>query len=118
MIVSNIERVTLADVGIKIGKKDLRSIRKWCNMNDVDIIRDGRNSFVIQTEFEFALDKNIIKHFNEKYGEQGNEIYLLHREKNFNEILKLKTQAKTIKQNTHYKPQGNSAKEFLKSFNV
>ena len=48
------DRIYLHDVLVKINKKDIRSVLKWCEDNDVNVISDSSGKFIIQSEFNAA----------------------------------------------------------------
>jgi hypothetical protein len=81
-----VERIYLKSIGALINRKDIRSIRKWCNSHNLFIYRDFSGEFIYKNEFELANDKPLIQRLQERFKENWlmyyqaysrNELYLM-----------------------------------------
>ena len=52
-----IERIYIQEILQFIRKSDRRSVYAWCKRNQLNIIRDGRDEYVIKEEFELAYNR-------------------------------------------------------------
>ena len=57
-------RLLLKELLEKLGYLDLRSVRKWCAKNGVFVFRQGKEEFVIESEFKKAVEIPFINNLN------------------------------------------------------
>lgn len=105
------DRIYLHDVLVKINKKDIRSVLKWCDDNYVNVISDSSGKFIIRSEFELAFNRPIIELYKKKYGDRWLEVYNLSRENN---LHLMESSNDSPKSNKSYKPISREAQDFLK----
>ena len=105
------DRIYLHDVLVKINKKDIRSVLKWCEDNDVNVISDSSGKFIIQSEFNAAYNKPIREVYKKIYGDQWLEVYDLSKEDKLHLLESSDDSPKSIKS---YKPISREAQDFLK----
>ena len=101
----------LDEIRSMLNYKDLRSVKHWCNKNDVFIISQGNMQFVNKNEFVLALYKPFIAKLKTKHKNwkavfenflKGDMVSLLEDSED---------QQKTI---STYKPKAAVEKSFLK----
>jgi hypothetical protein len=61
-------RIPIHEARKKLPYKDRRSFKRWCDNNGVEILSDnGSNKrYILQEEFEEALERKGIEHLNNK----------------------------------------------------
>jgi hypothetical protein len=59
--------------------KDPRSVRRWCDKNNVFIIKQGKQECVSQISFEEAFNKPLIVNLKNQYGGDWEEVYKMHQ---------------------------------------
>ena len=66
-------RISLQDAGVILGYSSLRSVRRWCKLQGLEIFSypKSRKKFVLKPEFETALLQIAIPHLKSRYGESG-----------------------------------------------
>jgi len=87
-----------------INKKDLRSIRKWCVKNRLQIYKDSSGEFVNENEFEIAYNLPIVTRLKEEYGDCWQEYFKLYQTGKLYEVLSFKSSV-SMKE-SRYNPKG------------
>lgn len=105
-----LERIYIKDLTIKLNCKDIRSVKNWCNKNDVAILCDiGSNKrYVIKEEFEAKYMKQSVQYIQQKYGKSKLPEFLQSTMNFFSEYQQAKSHQKS-----EYKPKGQNEMEFL-----
>ncbi|OFY97878.1 MAG: hypothetical protein A3K10_15290 [Bacteroidetes bacterium RIFCSPLOWO2_12_FULL_31_6] len=62
--------------------KDLKAVRSWCTDHDVLIIKQGKNEFVIESEFESVFEKPFVDKLKRKFGGGWEDAYRLYKDGN------------------------------------
>ena len=109
---NGLDRIYLHDVLPKINKKDIRTVIRWCEENDVNIFSDISGKFIIRSEFEFAYNRPVIELYKERYGNNWLQVYDLCKENN---LHLLESSDNSTKSNNSYQPISQEAQEFLKN---
>lgn len=104
-------RIYLQDVLLKINKKDIRSVIKWCEDNDVNVFSDSSGRFIIVSEFEFAYDRPIIDLYKKRFGGSWLNVYSLAKENNLHLLDVQDSMSRSV---GHYEPVSREAHAFLK----
>lgn len=94
-----------------LNRRDLRSIRKWCTKNNVDIIKDITGEFVIQQDFDLAYNSPIIKKLMGQYGPEWQSYYQYYLTDEVYKIVEIGT-SRTEK--VRYVPKGSIAMQHIK----
>ncbi len=105
----NIE--TLADL---LNFKDPRSVRRWCEKNNVFIIKQGKQECVSQISFEEAFNMPLIINLKNKYGSDWDVVYKIHQEGDVVGLANLKKDPTSIQRK--WKPSGPVEAYYLKIF--
>jgi len=109
-----------------LGRKDPRSIRKWCDRNNVLIVDDGTNSFVNQADFEIAYNKPITEILKKQHPDDWEQHYRYYNEGNINGLIRMRHNNHpspirpvndiNINRVKKYVPGTQSSKKLLKEF--
>jgi len=68
---SRVKRLYLADI-VKynlINRCDLRSIRKWCKSNNVEIIKDTSGEYVVEAEYNLAYNLPVLQKLKKQFAD-------------------------------------------------
>lgn len=76
------EILTIEELLEPLGLTDIRSVRAWCDKNDVLIIKQAKNEFVIESEFILAYERPCINNLKKKFGDDWEQVYKLYKEGN------------------------------------
>jgi len=57
------KRLLLKELLEQLGYVDVRSVRKWCAKNGVFVFRQGKEEFVVKSEFKKAVEIPFINNF-------------------------------------------------------
>lgn len=109
---TGLNRIYLQDLLGKINKKDIRTAKKWCDDNDVNVFTDKSGKFVIRSEFDLAYNRPIIEMFKKRYGNNWLKVYDLAKENN---LHLLEPSNNAPESNLNYKPTSREAQDFLKN---
>jgi hypothetical protein len=112
LIKNGLGRIYLKDILMMINKKDIRTVGKWCERNDVTVFQDCSGKYVIESEFNVAYNKPVIEEFKRKYGKEWNKFYM--RAEKGNLHLSLAEEQKMIAQK-RYQPKSKWSQEILGS---
>ena len=110
---NGLTRIYFKEILPRINKKDKRSVNNWCRKNNVEIFKDCSGEFVIQAEFEQAINRPIVTRFKQKYGENWVQVYELAKE---NKLYLVEENNKEVWSSNNYKPQSQASIDFLKEF--
>lgn len=68
---------SLKEISKILGFKDIRTVRKWCIKNEVQILNDPGNrwNYVITAEFEAARYRQMIHYLKRKYGNKWTDAF-------------------------------------------
>jgi hypothetical protein len=94
--------------------KDPRSVRRWCEKNNVFIIKQGKQECVSQISFEEAFNKPLIINLKNKYGSDWDVVYKMHQEDDVVGLANLKKDPTSIQ--TKWKPSSPLEAYYLKRF--
>lgn len=97
----------------QINKKDIRSVATWCRKNNVEIFQDSSGKFVIEAEFDHALNRPIITRYKQKYGENWVQVYELAIE---NKLYLADENNEKISTSTRYKGKCVESEKFFNEF--
>jgi len=112
-LIAIMQRMTFSMVGEYLGKKDHRTIKKWCVKHDVYFDQDDSgNYFVIQREFLFKANSKPEKALQDKYGDNWIEGLkaTIDRNRDVPEVT-------TLLRKKKYKPQTPEAENFGEKWN-
>ena len=97
--------------------KDLRTMKKWCRENKVEIFSDntGRR-YLYRLQFEYALERPLVRYLKKEYGKEWYKAYLSYKQHDIRMLVELEEGNKnpTLYPND-YKPKGIHEKKFLQS---
>lgn len=65
-----------------LGLTDIRSVRAWCDKNDVLTIKQAKNEFVIKSDFKLAFELPFINKLKRKFGDDWEQVYNLYKDGN------------------------------------
>ncbi|MCW3085085.1 MAG: hypothetical protein JWP12_2451 [Bacteroidetes bacterium] len=91
---------------------DLRAVRKWCNKNDVFIIKHGKNEFVFETDFKIVWERPFINKLKATFGDDWKSVYQLHKDGNI-PALDILHNIPDVKYKT-YKPAAKGSENYKK----
>jgi hypothetical protein len=107
-----IGRTYIKAIGELIGRKDLRSIRRWCNKNHLQIYKDYSGEFVIENDLELAFEKPLILKLKEKYGNAWIDYYQAYKKNELINMLEFGCDIKNVK--SDYIPKGQFAARIIR----
>ena len=110
---NGLARIYLKEILQKINKKDKRSVRTWCQKNNVEIYKDSSGEFVIEAEFNFAFNQPVIKRYKTKYGEHWVKMYELSLE---NKLHLAESSQERVSTAGRYTPRSKASSNFLNEF--
>ncbi len=102
-----------------LGYSDLRAVRKWCEQNNVLIIKQGKCEFVIEVNFNEAYEKPFINTLKKKFGDEWETVYRLYKDGNIPALNTLKEIKKPRIESTFTssgQTGGEVYKKYLKEF--
>ena len=102
-----VDRLYLTNLLTLINRQDIRTARKWCKRNRVNIYKDMTGEFVYKVEFDLAYDLPLIQDLQLKHGTQWKEVYSLYKSGNIVDKIVFTSEALQIKS---YNPKGKVAK--------
>ena len=102
-----IGRTYIKSIGELIGRKDLRSIRRWCVKNHLQIYKDYSGEFVIENDLELAFEKPLILRLKEKCGDAWIDYYQAYKKNELINMLDFGCDTKNVK--SDYIPKGKFA---------
>jgi hypothetical protein len=100
-----IPRIYLKKVAELINRKDERSVRRWCNKNNLVIYKDSSGHFVYQNDFDLAYDLPIILSLKTQYGDDWSEFYEKYTSNMLHKSIVFKKTSNTEK----YSPKSDAA---------
>ena len=74
---SRVKRLYLTDI-VKhklINRSDIRSVRRWCRTNRVDVIKDLSGEYVIEQDFDLAYNTPLIAKLKKAHGNEWQKVY-------------------------------------------
>ena len=106
--------INLDEVGNILGFSDHRSTKKWCNKNNIQVLRAGKKSYVLSAMLDYYFEKETEKFFNSKFP-NPTEIMDALRYNNRSELVDLINAPATEKVKKDYIKKEHSAqsKKFL-----
>jgi hypothetical protein len=96
-----LERKYLKEITGLLNRKDVRSVRKWCNKNQISIHKDISGEFVYESDFELAYNLPMINQLKSTYGDDWQSVYEAHQN---NSLYTMLDDAKASQ--SAYKPMG------------
>ena len=106
--------ISIDEVLLNLKSTDLRTARKWCVKNDVEIIKQGKNEFVFETEFKEVLERPFINKLKRKFGKEWESVYKLYAEGNIL-ALNILQNMPTVNYKT-YKPGNEIISKYLSKY--
>lgn len=91
-----------------LNRKDIRSIRKWCNKHQVSIYKDTTGEFVYESEFELAYNLPLIIQLKSTHGDEWEQVYEAHQNKTLHTMLE-----DTKASQSAYKPMGKVTSKLM-----
>ena len=107
-----IGRIYLKSVGELIGRKDIRSIRKWCKIYHLQIYKDYSGEFVIENELEIAFGQPLIISLKGKYGKAWLDYYQAYKNNELLFMLDFGNDSKI--ESSNYIPKGKFASQIIR----
>lgn len=107
-------RLLLKELLEQLGYLDVRSVRKWCAKNGVFVFRQGKEEFVVESEFKKAFEIPFINNLKSKYGKDWEEVYRLHQEGNVLGLTALQSTAPTIRKS--FKTENDIVSKYLSKY--
>ncbi len=98
----------------QLGYRDIRSVRKWCAKNGVFIVRQGKDEFVIESDFNKAFEIPFINNLKKNYGKDWEEVYRLHQEGNVIGLTALQTSVPVYRKT--FKTENNIVSKYLNKY--
>lgn len=92
-----IDRIYIKSIGELIGRKDVRSIRRWCKKNHLHIYKDCSGEFATKNEFDIAFDSPLIIRLKDKYHNAWYDYYQAYNKDELLKMLDFGTDAKNVK---------------------
>lgn len=65
-----------------LGFTDLRAVRKWCSINEVLVVTQGKAEFVFEADFKLAYELPFINKLKRKFGDDWEQVYNLFNDGN------------------------------------
>ena len=98
----------------QLGYRDIRSVRRWCAKNGVFIVRQGKDEFVIESDFKKAFEIPFINNLKKQYGKDWEEVYRLHQEGNVLGLSALQSTAPTLRKS--FKTENDIVSKYLSKY--
>ncbi len=110
-----IATILLSEVASALHYKDLRSVRKWCARNGVEVYDDGCNrKYLVKLQFEQARLKKFIRRLKQQHGRQWQDVFEAYAG---NDLLRLSeldsVETSERIQNDWRRPMGEHERRFL-----
>lgn len=102
-----VKRLYLTDI-VKnklINRSDIRSIRKWCRKNSINIVKDLSGEYVFEQDFDLAYNTPLITSLRQKYGTEWQSVYPYYINGELYKLVDIKNNA--VAKTTRYIPKGN-----------
>jgi hypothetical protein len=94
--------------------KDSRSVRRWCEKNNVVIIKQGKQECVSQISFEEAFNKPLIINLKSKHGADWHDVYQMHMRGDLAALVNLQKDPTSIRK--RYNPKSDLIQSYLKEY--
>ena len=94
--------------------RDIRSVKNWCSKNGVFIVRQGKDEFVMESDFKKAFEIPFINNLKSKYGKDWEEVYRLHQEGNVLGLTALQTSAPALRKT--FKTENDIVSKYLSKY--
>ena len=107
-------RIGLSELFAYLGYTDIRTVRKWCNNNNVAIIRQGKSEFVYEANFRQVFDRPLINKLREQHGDNWQEVYQLYLDGNIPALTAINSRSKY--QDKSYKPDNEIVSKYLSKY--
>lgn len=106
-----IKRMYLSEITDLINRKDIRTVKKWCEKNHLKIYKDSSGEFVLQNDFDLAYDMPLIKDLKLKHGDNWKDYYHAYNKDELYKMLDAPESKKVEK--TVYVPKGKLSKKLF-----
>lgn len=102
------QKIPLMQLKEVLNRNDKRSIRKWCDRNEVFIFERGTKAeSVSKLDFDLAADRKFIENLKKKIGEGWPEVYIMYKNGNIKGLTSLNT---IISKEKSFKPINSDSK--------
>lgn len=106
-----IKRIYLSEIGPLIGRRDNRSIKKWCRSNALLIYKDSSGEFLYHSEFVVVYEAPLINQLKKQHGSGWLEVYKSYKNNTLHEfVISPKEQ---MNRKNRYIPKGSIARSQL-----
>jgi len=115
-----LEYITLSKVKEILNLKDFRSVKNWCDKNQIFIFKLGKrtNYKISKSDFLITLHKPFINHLKNLNPHNWKELFQAYLDKNISLIIELKSkQSMVTNYALSYKATNNSEISFLEKLN-
>ena len=74
---SRAKRLYLSDIVKQklINRTDIRTIRKWCKENNINVLKDISGEYVMEEDFNLAYNTPLITRLQRKHGKEWQTVY-------------------------------------------
>ncbi len=76
------KNISIEEILKQLSYSDLRSGRRWCRENDVLLIKQGKQEFALETNFQEAFERPFITKLKKQHGDGWKMVYNLYKEGN------------------------------------
>ena len=107
---SRVKRLYLTDI-VKhklINRSDIRSVRRWCRTNRVDVIKDLSGEYVIEAEYNLAYNLPVLQKLKKQFADGWQTAYQHY----LNDEIYMITELDKKPITKGYKPMGSIAIKF------
>ena len=108
------EKLSLNEILDDLGYIDIRSARNWCKKNNVLVIRQGKNEFVIEANFKEVFEKPFIDKLIRKFGKNWESVYQLYANRNIPELNAINEMPSVTYK--AYKPKNEIVSKYLNKY--
>lgn len=69
------ELISLKKVGERINLRNIKSVKKWLDKNNISIHKFSKDSFIYQVDYDFHIQKPFVLSLRRKYPNHWKEMY-------------------------------------------
>jgi hypothetical protein len=80
--IDKMKNISLDEILKQLNYSDLRSGRRWCRDNDVLLMKQGKQEFALETNFQEAFERPFITKLKRQHGDEWKMVYNLYKEGN------------------------------------
>jgi hypothetical protein len=109
--------ITLQEAASVLNYKDIRSVEKWCERNDVKIFSEDESNkrYIMRMQFEYMRLKKFIQHLKEKYRSEWFDAFKIYISMDITSVVEMEEREIKVfsSQKNNYSVSGDNERRFL-----